>query len=114
MEKSQDDYIEMDLVDKILKSAHDARYLQANEQLDGLTALMDPDNELFCGDNEEKRLRIKLNENDIIIKQIKDRTKKILNTLELENNVGKSESEWIYGIKYFGITTYYKLGENGE
>ena len=102
-----------DVVDDILKSANDALYLQASSQLNGLTSLMDPDNELFCGDEEEKRLRMKLGQYATEIQLIQDRATKIVNTIALEDSVGEVDSEWVYGTKYFGVTTYYKLSDDG-
>jgi hypothetical protein len=107
------DNLNSDIVDEILQSANDARYLQAISQLKILRELMDPDNELFCGDEEEKRLQRKLDEYKVEIQQIVDRAKKIKDTINLENSVGESDSEWIYGISYFGVTTYYKLSDDG-
>lgn len=103
----------MDIVDEILQSANDARYLKASSQLQGLEALMDPDNELFCGDTEEKRLRRKLEQCATDIQQIRDRAYKIQSTIALEESMGRNDSEWIYGTKYFGVTTYYKLTSDG-
>ena len=103
----------VDVVDEILECAKKALYLQASSLLNGLTSLMDPDNELFCGDKEEKRLRMKLVEHASEIQLIRDRTTKVVNTIALEESVGEVDSEWVYGTKYFGVSTYYKLSDDG-
>lgn len=68
---------------------------------------------VFCGDIEERRLREKLSLHTRAVAQIRHRTAKILHTMKQEEAMGTAGSEWIYGIKYFGITTHYQLADDG-
>ncbi len=105
--------VEEDSVDRILRSAYDAQYLRASKELALLEDLMNPQNEYYCGDAESHRLRLKLDLYSSAVKQIKDRASKVLHTLQQELSIRTGGSDWIYGTKHFGITTYYQVAEDG-
>ena len=115
-----------DLVDEILVSLHAARYVHALHQLEALEALLlvapttsvlnsdnvDEEDHIFDGDSEEKKLRAKLKLYNKEMLTIRNRAHKVLETIRLEESVGKSDSEWIYGTCNFGVTTYYKVDDD--